>query len=384
MRNRWGVILCATVVCSALLFLVFARPAKAIPMYARKHNTQCGTCHVLPPKLNQTGEEFLANGYRFSDKDSPAKAFPASVWASFRGEFNRARDTARGLPNRVEIISGGPIKKSRAFYFLEWLPVSQQVGSGNTRVQRHGRFEDIFVSLPVGPAFVTVGQFRQMTQVDVSRRLSLSEPLAFSAGLAGEAALTSRLTGLRSFSLSGRSPAVRVSHQWRRGNSVADGWYNSVTLPFTGELVIPLNSTVYHTQGFAFEFRPKGALIESYYRKGLNTFGGHVFAGDGRSQFGLVGALNHKSFFSTLAWGYADQRSGADSYRVSWENEWVPLRWMAAGLRLDDETGTNRPAALIPYLNFAVPLTTYMVRFTAEHRQQRANRQWLLELGLVF
>ena len=358
-------------------------PAQAIPYYARKHETQCATCHAMPPKLNRTGEDFLARGYRFEDGKAPAKTVPLSVWSSFRGEFNLARRFARGLPNRVEIISGGPVGK-RASFFVEWLPVSQQVGSNNQRVQRHGRFEDLFLTVPTGPVNVTIGQFRQLSQIDVSRRLSLSEPLAFSTGLAGAPALGSRLTGLRAFSLSGRSPAVRVAHQAFSGRRAADGWHNSATMPFAGELVIPLNSTVYHTQGFAFELRPKGVLLESFYRRGLASLGGHAFIGNGRHQLGAVAAGSRGPFYSTLALGFGRERSGADDLRVSWDAEYLPRNWMAVGVRIDDRTGPNRPAALIPYLNLQFPMTSYAIRLTGEHRQQRGNRMWLLELGTVF
>jgi len=284
----------------------------------------------------------------------------------------------------VEIISGGPVAGTRAFYFVEWLPVSQEVGDGNVRVERHGRFEDLFVAVPVGKAFVTIGQFRPLTQVDVSRRLSLSEPLAFSTGLAGESARSPRLTGLRSFSLSGRSPAVRFSHQWARGTRLSDGWYNSVTMPFAGEFVIPLNSRVNRERGFEFELRPKGVLMESYYRHGLSSFGGHAFLGAERRLFGLVGSYNRGPFFSTAAIGFARERTRQRDTRVSWENELVPWRWLALGVRVDDRTGPARPLALIPHVNLEFPLTSYVVRITGEHRQQRGNRQWLLEVGTVF
>jgi hypothetical protein len=76
--------------------------------------------------------------------------------------------------------------------------------------------------------------------------------------------------------------------------------------------------------------------------------------------------------------------NGATDTRVSWENDWIPIRWTSLGFRIDDRTGANRPVAYIPYANFYFPLTTYTARITAEHRQQRGNRQWLLEAGFIF
>lgn len=374
---------CLVVGFFALLW--FAVPkSEAVPYFARQYKTPCTTCHVIPPKLNQFGEEFFARGYRFADERPTEKTWPFAVWATWRGQWEANQDQGRGLPNRVEIISGGPIANTRAFYFFEWLPVSQQTDSQNQRVERHGRFEDLFVAVPVGSAYLTVGQYRSLSQVDVSRRLSLSTPLAFGTGLAGKPASTSRLTSLRSFSPSGRSPAIRLSHQWQRGSFASDGWYNSLTVPFAGEIVIPLTDRVSRERGFEFEFRPKGAFLESYYRKGLSSFGGHVFLGDDRQLYGLVGSINRGPFFSTLAVGFGHERNGSTDSRVSWENEWVPQPWLALGLRVDDRTGSGRPAALVPYVNVEFPLTSYVVRITTEYQQQRGNRRWLLETGVVF
>lgn len=356
----------------------------AVPYFARKYKTSCQTCHVIPPKLNQVGEDFLARGYRFPDDREQFPTWPFAVWATGRGQWESNRDRGRLLPNRVEIISGGPVRNTRAFYFVEWLPLSQEVDGNNRRVERHGRFEDLFVSLPAGRAYVTVGQFRSLAQVDVSRRLSISEPLAFSTGVAGPAASTSRLTGLRAFSLSGRSPAVRLSHQWTRGARPADGWYNNLTVPFAGEWVIPLTERVRQERNFEFELRPKGVLLESYYRHGLSSFGGHAFLGDERRLLGLVGVYNRGLFFSTAAVGFARERTRATDTRFTWENEYVPWPWLALGLRLDDRTGPNRFAAIHPYANVEFPLTAYTFRITAEHRQQRGARLWLLEMGAVF
>jgi len=366
------------------LLLWPAERAQAIPYYARKYEVSCQTCHVSPPKLNQTGENFLANGYRFASERKTVRTLPLAVWASFRSQTDISRDRTRALPNRVEIISGGPIGKSRAFYFFEWVPLSQEVGGDGGRVARHGRFEDLFIGLPVGRATLTIGQYRMLGQVDVSRRMSISEPLAFAAGLAGPQATTGRLTSLRSFSLSGRAPAVRLSHQWRRGGRAADGWQNALTIPFTGEFVIPLTERVRRERNFEFEIRPKGVLLESFYRRGLSSIGGHAFFGDERRMGGIVGVWNRGRFFSTAAVGFARERNGQTDARFSWENEFIPRQWLALGLRIDDRSGTNRPVAVIPFANLQWPLTRQTLRLITEYRQQENNRAFLVELGWVF
>lgn len=48
----------------ALLILGSALPARAVPVFARKYQTSCQTCHTIFPKLNPFGEAFRLNGYR--------------------------------------------------------------------------------------------------------------------------------------------------------------------------------------------------------------------------------------------------------------------------------------------------------------------------------
>ena len=75
---------------------IFAKPAQAIPVFARKYATSCITCHTIYPKLNDVGEAFRRNGYQFPSnedilvKEDPVKLgtdaykdmFPNSIWPS--------------------------------------------------------------------------------------------------------------------------------------------------------------------------------------------------------------------------------------------------------------------------------------------------------------
>ena len=79
-----------------LLFILFVSTprASAIPAFARRYQTSCTTCHVLPPKLNAFGVAFKNNGYRIPGDDekfikqpdvelgAPAwkKVWPKGVW----------------------------------------------------------------------------------------------------------------------------------------------------------------------------------------------------------------------------------------------------------------------------------------------------------------
>lgn len=50
------------VACGALLVAATARPAHAIPVFARVYDKPCGACHTVFPQLNPAGERFRAQG----------------------------------------------------------------------------------------------------------------------------------------------------------------------------------------------------------------------------------------------------------------------------------------------------------------------------------
>ncbi len=51
--------------------IMFINTAQAIPAFARKHQTECSSCHNAWPALNATGRKFKENGYRFSRDEKP-------------------------------------------------------------------------------------------------------------------------------------------------------------------------------------------------------------------------------------------------------------------------------------------------------------------------
>jgi hypothetical protein len=58
------------------------RPAAAVPVFARKYQTSCQTCHIAFPKLNAFGEAFRLNGYRMpAETDEEIKETPVSLGA---------------------------------------------------------------------------------------------------------------------------------------------------------------------------------------------------------------------------------------------------------------------------------------------------------------
>src|SRR5476649_522999 len=73
-RDRLNVSLATTLILTGaplLLFLVLmpAPKAVAIPAFARKYQTACQTCHSNFPELNDFGEAFKKNGFKFPKDD---------------------------------------------------------------------------------------------------------------------------------------------------------------------------------------------------------------------------------------------------------------------------------------------------------------------------
>jgi hypothetical protein len=361
---------------------------EATPQFARAYRLDCAYCHSAPPRLNERGLRFLTAGYRLNGVE-PSSTLPLAVWNTVDLEWRHSTAPAKGLPSRVEVISAGGVGRTGAAYFAEWRALSQSVGGDGRLLNRSGRFEDLFLWVPVtrGGAFsVTLGQFRALTQVDVSQRLSLSEPLVFSSSLPGRRARAARLTSLRAFSASGRQPALRAEFQLAREPlSSADGWFAAATLPLAGELTVPLADAA----SFEFEARPKGVFLEAYRRSGLTSVGGHAFIGDARRLAATAVATHDLGDRLALLAGIGAFRSaGRADARFSVGGEATVTSGMVAGLRVDHRTGQGRDPAVLVYGNghlpFGSPAFRQALRLQIEHRIQPANHVTGFALSHVF
>ena len=361
----------------------------AMPQFARQYKKDCSYCHLAPPVLNLRGEIFLANGYRLADAATPVpshRTVPVSAWNTMDYERRYDSTTNRGFLGRVELISAGPIGKSGAAYFAEWRLVSQQIASGNTLLDRSGRFEDLFVTTPIGRSSISVtgGQFRAMSQVDVSRRLSISEPQVFNASLPGKPASTTRETALRAFSPAGRQPGVRVMWHRPEGDRRGDGWYAGGALLFPGELTIPMTDAA----SFEVEGTPKGVLLETYRRSGLGSIGGHVFLGDDRQLALGVGVFAIDPKVIVTAAGGVEASGDSTEARVSLQTEFFFHRAMSVAGRVEDRTGTGRRVAGVLTFNAHLPFGPdwfrQAFRLQVEQRIQTGDRRTQIALSHVF
>lgn len=180
-----------TVAMAAVSHLVLAMDVHATPQFARMYRVDCSHCHSSPPRLNERGLAFVVAGYRFGDNGGDRRAtFPLAIWNTVDAEWRHSADLSKAYPSRGELISAGPIAKSRLSYFAEWRALSQSLQSNGRLLNRSGRFEDLFLRAPIGlggSLAITAGQFRTLSQVDVSLRLGVSEPLVFSSSVPGTA-----------------------------------------------------------------------------------------------------------------------------------------------------------------------------------------------------
>jgi len=363
-----------------------AAPLQAeIPYFARKYRVACSQCHVAPPKLNRFGEAFIAAGYQ-DPTLRPTGTWPFAVWISARSDTRpkgAAEDDVRAYLNRVEIISGGQVAAPWLSYFVEWRPLSQEGRADGSLRDRAGRFEDLFLTATRGGAELTVGQFRQIAQVDVSRRIGLNEPLVLSSSLPGSGDGNAREVGLRAFSPAGRSPSVRLG--WHRDLWEEARWSTLVAVPFPGEFSIPLTAEARREASNEIEWNPKGVLVETFVRMGLTSYGAHAFVDSGRHLAGAVATGNHGAVYWTGMVGWA--RSGVTRGRWSLEGEIFPaaLRGLlGVGARAEDQGADAVDPTLIPYLNAHFPGSRYTVRLTLEQRFQSGRNATFLELGTVF
>jgi len=115
------------------LAVVLARPAEAVPAFARKHKLSCTTCHAPFPRLKPFGEEFAARGFRMPPGQEPARAtfdvgdplldLPRDLPLAIRLEGHAAwnEDSAAEAdfewPWVFKVLSGGPISKKVSYYF---------------------------------------------------------------------------------------------------------------------------------------------------------------------------------------------------------------------------------------------------------------------------
>ncbi|GEM_PF-1139918 len=398
-RPRLGIALGA-VVAVVTSGLLLPRPeAMAIPQFARSYTHEmigvepmtCLSCHSVTPKLNHRGEQFLARDYRLPEhlEDRRRKTFPVALWTTGRFENREGIESSEAYLPKVELISGGVIGELPLRYFVEWRVVSLETRGDGSRRDRSGRFEDLELEWGIdGRHDLTIGQFRALNQVDVSRRLSISEPLLFSASLSGEAHADPRIQSLGAFSPAGRSPGVSYSFRSLDGPTASDGLFHFITIPFVGELSLPLTREARTEASFELRGPAKGVYLETFYRTGLNSVGIHGFL-DRDSNYLVtgVGTLQQGDLYATAGLGVDRPRDASSRIRRSVELKYLPTlgfeRWRPGiGGRVESISGQG--PVYVPYLVLSGPNLTYSFLIQAEYRMQEGSDIFRIDFSTFF
>jgi hypothetical protein len=176
-----------------LLLVVTLIPSKsdAMPVFARKYNISCATCHSAFPRLNEFGEQFAADNMRLPNwKDTTISggddmlALPDSVPLALRtqayvqkreasnidvetGEEISA-DTDIQSPYLIKLLSSAPLSEHISYYF--YAIFAEKGGNGEAIVEDAWfRHDDIFSS-NIG---MMLGQF-QVSDLMFAREVRLT------------------------------------------------------------------------------------------------------------------------------------------------------------------------------------------------------------------
>jgi hypothetical protein len=154
---------------SGLGVLASARPAQAIPAFARKYRFSCSTCHAPFPHLKAFGEDFAGQGFRMADpSQEPARStldtgdpllrlprdLPLAVRLDGFASWNQTgpAHTDAQFPWVLKFLSGGPIHKKISYYFYFILEEGGVQGLEDAYVQ---------INEPLGlPVDLMFGQFQ--------------------------------------------------------------------------------------------------------------------------------------------------------------------------------------------------------------------------------
>lgn len=207
------------------LFLLIGSASRvsAIPAFARKYQTSCTTCHSNFPELNDFGEAFKKNGFRFPKDDetfvkeppvmlgakAQRKAFPNAIYPGeipgtlplgFRytgfAAYNSKQPLALGFlprtdlftPNTFTVIAAGSFGPRLSFWIDDDLSVGGSgaeggLGDGYLKVNDIGHY----LGLPKDTLNLRFGQFELDLPFTQARSINLSDyDIYGQASVAGE------------------------------------------------------------------------------------------------------------------------------------------------------------------------------------------------------
>lgn len=149
---------------SGVLAVVAPKTAEAIPAFSRQTEKSCSTCHNAIPKLNQVGQNFRTNGFRFpEDKEwqdvQDLKHVPLSAKLDVAGELNKADGSAQTSLLKIEdfkVHAATPLGKTGKF---SGYAIATFVEKSVTVGQAYGQINDLIGEVGHGLLHLKVGTF---------------------------------------------------------------------------------------------------------------------------------------------------------------------------------------------------------------------------------
>ena len=175
------------------LFLGLSTPMSAFPIFARKYQTSCVTCHSVFPKLNAFGQAFRLNGYRMPKeteeqiKQRPVslgseaykRVWPDAVWPNelpgntplamnvkMASIYNAATDASGNkttihsdfqFPQEVNLFAAGTLGEHMSF-MAELTHAENSDGSASTEIE-HARLDFDSILGPEHAFNIRIGKF---------------------------------------------------------------------------------------------------------------------------------------------------------------------------------------------------------------------------------
>lgn len=111
-----------------ILIALFAKQGNSLPIFARKHQVSCSSCHTAWPALNASGRSFKENGYRFDREEEPEtvisdslqwdKGFPIGAHLKARPYDKKdSGDEKLRAIHEVEVLVAGTLYKNVSGWF---------------------------------------------------------------------------------------------------------------------------------------------------------------------------------------------------------------------------------------------------------------------------
>jgi hypothetical protein len=342
-----------------LLFLGLATKSEAIPLYSRRYNTSCTTCHTVAPRLNKYGQAFQANYFNLPKASFTAqKAIPVSLFVIGGSEKVQGEKSVTQL-HEVELFASDSLALSnglRGGYFLQGFPVT-------TAGVRSGTLENVYAAVPVGGAKgewgLVVGQTSPMKyQYAPINVLSDAKPVALE-------------NTINEFSLAEASPTVRLDYFSNRGSESPDGNYYSIGVPFDGGLSF---------RGHSKWGKSKGIYAQAFQRQGAKSIGGIGYMKGNASLVSLVGTQFINEKWSANLIGSVGSAKGEKVRNVGLEADYLFGPGLALTSRL--EVGQHKPFA-VGTINFLPPKNSH-AQLLLETSTNPDEKKTVLVLRLQF